>query len=76
MKTIKKASLIIFGFLFIITGLITIVVSALNDFTFLSRILGITGGVLLTLLGMYMMRKGSNSISDAVSWFSALFLPW
>lgn len=76
MKTIGKALLVIFGFLIIVIGILTIGISVFNDFTLSYRVPGIIGGIILTLLGAFMMRKGSNSIGDAISWFFALIMPW
>lgn len=76
MKNFGKALLVVFGFLIIVIGILTTGISIFNDFTLSYRILGIIGGIILMLLGAFMMRKGSNSIGDAISTFFALFIPW
>ncbi len=76
MKTIVKALLVVMGFFLVIVGIFAVVVSVLNDFTLFYKILGIIGGLAVMLMGAFMMRKGSNSIGDAISWFFALIIPW
>jgi hypothetical protein len=76
MNTLKKALYVGFGVTFIILGLgATCIFILVNDVGLSSKIMGIVGGLATVVFGWWLLRRGSNSVWDALGWLFAHIIP-
>ncbi len=67
MSVLKKALCIGFGVIFIFLGLAAaIIFFFVNNIELSSKIIGIIGGMLTVVFGWWLLRRGSNSVLDAL----------
>lgn len=72
MNTLKKALFICFGITFFTVGIAIVIGSMLViNFDASQKIMGVLGGLFLTLFGWWLLRRESNSVWDAITWIFA-----
>ncbi len=76
MNTFKKALYIGFGVTFIFLGLGAAVIFLLvNNLEFGNKIIYVGGGLVAAIFGWWLLRRGSNSVWDALGWLFVHIIP-
>lgn len=76
MNTVKKALCICFGIFIVVFGLgAAVIFMLLNDTPLANKLLGVSGGLVAVVFGWWLVRRGSNSVWDALGWLLVLLSP-
>lgn len=76
MNTLKKAMYIGFGVTFIILGLgASLIFILAGNLELSNKVMGVIAGLVAVIFGWWLLRRGSNSLWDAISWLLAHLIP-
>lgn len=76
MDTLKKAFCIGFGTMLFVLGLGCLVIFIfITNLDIGQKVIGAIGSLMAMIFGWWLVRRGSNSVRDAIGWLFNL-IPW